>query len=402
MKFALLGADPDALELVRMLVGRGEHELVWVCEAEAFGGQLRGLAPHAARDDHWESLLHGGIAEVVVVARGDDEPLRADQLRKLAQAAMPLVMIHPACESIICYELEMIRHDTGCVMVAYFPGGFHSAIPRLADMATGGPDAVVGAVEQLVFERQMPERSRPLVEAQFARDVALMRMILGDLNKVGAMGPAGDEAVYSNLSVHMDGPAGILARWSVGPAEGGAGGRILLLGSHSKATLTMPGGGDWRLEIDGREAAEETFARENPTKTLIEALSAPPEGCPAPLDWNDACRAVETADALHRSLRRGRTIDLYDIDLSEEETFKGVMAIGGCGLLVVALVLLLAGAFIGGIAQGGDDANHILRLWPIFLVSPLVIFLALQLLKLVYWKKTRKSTPASDEDDRET
>ena len=51
--------------------------------------------------------------------------------------------------------------------------------------------------------------------------------------------------------------------------------------------------------------------------------------------WLAACRDQEAAEAVDRSLARGRTIELFNEEHTEEESFKSVMAMGGCLLLVI-------------------------------------------------------------------
>jgi len=89
--------------------------------------------------------------------------------------------------------------------------------------------------------------------------------------------------------------------------------------------------------------------------------------------WSDAARAVELAEAVERSVRRGRTIELHDEDFSEEATFKGTMTSLGCAVLMFGLVtLVVAAAF----RQHGR--------WLYVLLVVFLLFLALQLFRLVF------------------
>ena len=49
---------------------------------------------------------------------------------------------------------------------------------------------------------------------------------------------------------------------------------------------------------------------------------------------HDATRAMELAEATARSLRKGRTVDLYYEPISEEASFKSVMTSTGCMLII--------------------------------------------------------------------
>ena len=226
MRFALLGIDADALELAAYVAHSPQHELVWAGEVGPAVAQVRGLAAGVEIGTYWESLLTRSTADAVIVARGTDEELRAEQLRKLVQESVPLVLVHPVHDSmLICYELDMIRRETGCVMLPYVPYRWHAGIERLAAMIALGAKADIGATEQVVVERTMQERTRKLVERQFARDVDVLRGLVGDLTSISALAPGGKEgAVYANLGVQLAGESGVLGAL-VGRARGARGRR---------------------------------------------------------------------------------------------------------------------------------------------------------------------------------
>src|SRR5580704_14685103 len=192
MRFARLGIDADALELAAYVAHSRQHELVWAGEVGPAIAQVRGLAPAVEIDTYWESLLTRSTADAVIVARGADDELRAEQLRKLVQESVPLVLVHPVHDSmLICYELDMIRRETGCVMLPYVPYRWHAGIERLAAMIELGPQPDIGATAQVVVERTMQERTRKLVERQFARDVDVLRGLVGGLASISALAPGG-------------------------------------------------------------------------------------------------------------------------------------------------------------------------------------------------------------------
>jgi myo-inositol 2-dehydrogenase/D-chiro-inositol 1-dehydrogenase len=106
-------------------------------------------------------------------------------------------------------------------------------------------------------------------------------------------------------------------------------------------------------------------------------------------DWDEACRALEIEEAIERSSRRGRTIDLHHEQVSEEETFKGMMAVGGCAMLVWVLSMLLMAGLVEGL-QLPLRNTIVWRLWPLALILPLALFLLLQLLRLVFERPPRR------------
>src|SRR4051794_14937086 len=120
MRFALLGADSNTLALARWIAASAEHQIVAIAEVGAAAGLLRGLAPDAQVLPQWESLLAHAVSDAVIVAAADSgaEDVRVDQLRKLIQSAVPLLVSHPVCSSMLdCHELDMIRRETRCAVV---------------------------------------------------------------------------------------------------------------------------------------------------------------------------------------------------------------------------------------------------------------------------------------------
>jgi hypothetical protein len=288
------------------------------------------------------------------------------------------------------------------------------------------------------------------VSTQLVRDISLMRRILGDFNQVSAMGSsyapaAADSAASSTrtksiateevtaLSVSLSGSGGTLARWSLEPATETPGATLTLVGSSGRAVLHMsPDVKEWTLELSGLESRRVTYSDWNDARAPLDMLARGIAGDEPTPSWYESCRDIETAEAVERSVRRGRTIALHQEEHTEERTFKGIMSVGGCGLLLVALTILV----VGGIWEGlqfpfrqarqnqqlpGDDgaeqgaagpqngeqnapggapkpaprARLIWRLWPVY---PLAAFLLLQLFWLVFQQRapTRSSERSSE------
>jgi myo-inositol 2-dehydrogenase/D-chiro-inositol 1-dehydrogenase len=421
MKLALLGIDRSARQIARAAAGAGQR-LVWGCELGDFEPEFRNLAPDAVVAQHWEDLLSGNLADALVVARGAEEDQRADQLRKLFQAGLPMLVSHPIHSSmLVSYELDMIRRESGACVLPYVPHRWHPAVERLLQLLshTGAADAAAasGRLEQVVIERHMADRSRAAVQAQFAADIDLARLLCGELNKIAAMAPAGAAEPYANLGVQLSGPSGTLVRWSVGPVEEAAGARLLLFTPAGRIVLWMPdAAAPWTLQWPQRQV-ESFDADDRPPRRALERLAnelarsrtkgnpSPPVASPfgeqgetfestrqalapqderAPPDWTDACRAIELADSLDRSLQKGRTLELHFDDYTEQGTFKGTMTSLGCGLLVLLLVMLpvIAIADRAGVPWA--------RYWAYIVLAICVLFLLLQGLRLVFSEEERQ------------
>jgi predicted dehydrogenase len=416
MRIALLGADDEALSLLIALLDAG-HELVAHFDAAEFQPELAQIAPHARRDDDWESLLLSEAVDCVLVAHKQSDhsavtgisasERREEQLRKLAQSGSAALVAHPACEAIVGFEVDMICRDSHATFLPYVPGLLNPGLEKIAALIDAGEASPIGRVEQITFERFQADRSRAAVLPQFARDAALLRTLLGEIRKLNATGPIGPSQVdplgpkpktrpsLTNLSVHLTGEREFGARWSIAPEIQDPRGMLTLIGSRGRATLTMPvDARPWTLT---QSAAENSVWTADPAwrepAIWAERLASMIDGTsPPPLAWIDACRASEATAAIDRSLERGRTIELYNEEHTEEESFKGVMAVGGCLLLSLALMVLFVATMVEGLHLPLRDAPF-WRLWPVYLVIPIVVFLVMQLLQVV----VKRDPPQSSE-----
>ncbi|MEX0677658.1 MAG: Gfo/Idh/MocA family oxidoreductase [Pirellulales bacterium] len=394
MRIAFLGADDSTADLVRAVVESQQLVLVGICEfagAQDAADELGRLAGQFRPIGQWEALLDDERVDAVVVARGNDQDRRAEQLRKFIQTGMPVLASHPVVDSmLVYYELDMIRRETGSVIVPHLAGRNHPAVRVLAQIARGGAASPIGKVEHVTVERCVAEPTRRNVERQFARDVDLVRGIAGEITRLGAMGGAAGEDAYSSLGAQMAGPAGIAARWSVVPIQSADGAKITLTGSRGRAALDVRGDGEpWTLElsVDGQTERQEFDAWDPAAASLAELTATIGGGTPQP-DWVDAARSVELAETIDRSLQKARTIDLYYEDYTEEGTFKGTMTSVGCGLLLLGIFVLV----LVGIAE----QVHIpyVRYWPYVMLGLFGVFLFVQLAMLTKGKRPREAADA--------
>jgi predicted dehydrogenase len=297
-------------------------------------------------------------------------------MRKFVQTGMPVLASQPVVGSmLVYYELDMIRRETGSVVVPNLAGRNHPAVQALAEMARRGDESPIGKVEQLAVERRLAEPTRQNVERQFARDVDLVRAVAGDMTRLGAMGAGGELAGYAGLGVQMSGPAGIAARWSTVPMHDAAGAKVTLTGSRGRVVLDVRGdAAPWTLELtaDGRTQAQQ-FDPWDAASAALDQLAAAMAGETTAPDWVDACRSVELAETIERSLAKSRTIELYYEDYTEEGTFKGTMTSLGCGLLLAAVFVLA----LVGVAEQMNIPY--VKYWPYVMVAILGVFLFMQL-----------------------
>jgi len=205
----------------------------------------------------------------------------------------------------------------------------------------------------------------------------------------------------------MQAANGILCRWSISVLGESNDARLTLLGTKGQLVATRNrtdetwiAGGAVQETFRGNEAAAEALAE-------IERVAS---SQPPVFSWREASRGQEVAEAIERSALRGKTVELFNEEHTEQGTFKGMMAVGSCGLLMLTLLILVVGAFIESVRlplmrmqQRAESAEQLggpnelgaervppvanepfplwIRLWPVY---PLALFLALQLINVLF------------------
>jgi len=387
MKFAVLNADEETLTLVRSLLADEENRLAFVQGGSPSTiAQLRRLAPAVRIVDSWEEGLVDS-EQVVIVGRDGSPDFRFEQLRKLTQEGIPTVVVHPfSLQPLEYHELDMNLQATSARAVVYEPTRAHPAVDRLpawtsnGEAAEGSEKTPFGRFEQVVIERRLRDRRRTTMLEHFVRDLGLLRRIVGEYRQVSALGKVPVDTADGLLGVQITTAEGLLVRWSVSPALGGEGATLSIVGEHGGATVEMPAGGDWSLVIrrgDETETETETFAAadaaDHVAAKVVDALEERD-----PSSWQAALADMELCEAVERSLARGRTIELYHEAASEHGTFKGLMAAGGCLLLLVSIGIPIVATIVGRFRFPLAD------LWPYTLAGVLLLFLAMQSLKFVF------------------
>jgi predicted dehydrogenase len=406
MNFAILGTDTDILHLAAATRAAG-HEIVWIgdirTEDAASIGPL--TTHHTDRAAEWELILDRAIADGVLVGRGTaTSDLRAEQLKRLAAEAMPLLVSHPVFDSVLpYYEIDMTRRETGAIIQHFNP---LIGLPETAELAecvrAGHP--VLGPIHQLTCERRMAGASRSAVIAHLARDVELLAAVAGDIRRVSAIGPASLEASFASLQVQMTATNITSLRWSVGSAATNAAGlQVTLLGERGTVTLrelndVKTESPEWEIEVASegppnvRRPAVFDAAGLAIERFVAAVAETNGERRVAASTWEAATRSMEVVDAIELSLQKGRTIEVFQQHLTEQLAFRGTMAALGCGLLLIVFLAAFGVALLGG-AEGILE-KKIAPAWPLLLLAVLAFFLFLQAIPMLAQKsKKQESTP---------
>jgi hypothetical protein len=325
-------------------------------------------------------LLDDHFCDALIVGRGDAPPaLRGEQVSLLAKNGIALLTTFPLVDSVLSYyEIDMAQQESRALVRHFNPAIQKQPIVEQCSQWILTRHPLLGKIEQVVWERPLADRSREQVLWHFARDVQLLSQVAGRLNRLGALGSPDQEATYAGLSVQILGQQKLPVRWSVEPIDGQQQPRLSLIAEQGKFTVRFDDSGR-AVQTELNHAGQKELAELEPcdpaasaVADFVEAL----ENKDANLStWSDALRAMELADTIEISLRRGRMIDVHAQQLSEELSFRGTMSAVGCGVLLILPPFLLALGWLGGLL--GLPVAHY---WPHGLLALLAVFLLFQLL----------------------
>ncbi len=387
MRFALLGADSESVALARAAVAAG-HDLVWCGDLV----EESDLPSGWSLDDQgglWEALLDSNHSDGVLVGRGRlAAQERSEQIGQLVKSGVPILTSFPVVDAVLSYyEIDMARSETGVLLQHYNPlSEQHQIIAECARWIAEGHDEL-GPIEQVVWERPLANRTQSAVLWHFARDVELLSLVAGKLNRLGALGSPDQAATYAGLSVQLLGKSEVPVRWQVGPIEESPVSRLTLIAQHGKLTVEFDESGSalrHTLSTQGRSDTAPLDPPNSASMAIERFANAANHGDGSASTWSRALAAMELADTIEISLRRGRMIEVHQQQLTEQLAFKGTMSALGCGVLLVVPPLLLCFGWIAELV-----GLSVARYWPHALLGLLALFLAVQLLpKLVFSNST--------------
>jgi predicted dehydrogenase len=325
MRFAILGNHPDGVAMAAALVASGRHEQTTRQVSDA------------------EEVLADPDVEAVIVA--GHPAVRPAQLRRALQSERHVLCVYPPDQTAdIAYEADLIRQDTGRVLMPLLPGSTHPAVRRLAEfIRLPGKDkdaaSPVGSFRLLEMERITP---RPADGKPTFPGWDLLRALGGEIAEVSGFAAAEHPEVEEPVLASGRFERGGLFHVTFLPDHSDAQSRLTVVGDRGRVELVFPAGWqgpaflDWRDESG--ELREEAWDAWDPWPALVERFEA------AVADkthtWLDAVRGAELDDAVRRSIERRRTSVLEYQEASEETGFKGTMTLVGCGLIWAILVLV--------------------------------------------------------------
>jgi hypothetical protein len=220
---------------------------------------------------------------------------------------------------------------------------------------------------------------------------------------VSAIGPRACTDSFAALQVQMMSDLSTSLRWSVGSrAKIGTALEMALVGDRGVVTLrsrddATPAEVQWQLEtlVEG-ETVQQLLEPSDAPRLAIENLRIAVSTDDAELrtatsTWNTATRTMEVLDAVTLSLEKGRTIDVFQQQLTERLAFRGTMAAIGCGVLLAAFAAIILVTLFGGIEAAAGQ--RLIPSWPLAMLALLAFFLLLQVVPMLATKAKRPTDP---------
>jgi predicted dehydrogenase len=271
----------------------------------------------------------------------------------------------------------MIQQETRKLLLPTLAWRLLPAVERIRELLADGK---LGAVQLLQWDRSfLPESGKapPDWDGHPLLDLwDLLRALGGEVRDISAVGPE-EEDLRPDDALTLTGRFETAGQFRVllSPARSPREEALLVRGERGEAMLTfLPNRQVWlRIRLaDGEEApdAEPWDA----THALASHVDQVFSGARPRVTWQDATRCLELFEAARQSVRRRRVIPMHYEEFTETANFKSVMASLGCGVLLLALLVLIA-LLIFKIP---------LKPWVLGVVLPLLaIFLLLQALRWI-------------------
>lgn len=386
MKILIIGNGDDERAWADWAIEQDDLEVIAVQPGFEIGSRFDDVSIA----DLEEALSTPGLDAAIV---GGPVDQRAETLRRAAAEGLAVVCLHPpGRDSEAFYQVSMSRHETGAVVVPDLPLRLHPGLDRLRAAIS---DGTLGAFRTIRHEA-IVATDDDLVHVGFSRAVDVVRALLGEIETLTASGDPPGVKPDHELIVHLRAEGGRRAEIRL-PAEAS---RLTLVGALGSLTLEY----DPHFERPAR-LIERSAGREEERVTslgtwdahaaiflaLRAARALEPDLdvrlAPEP-NLHDGTRSMELTEAVVRSLRRNRTIDLHYERISEAASFKSIMTSTGC-------MLLLGSLFVLPLALAGPAIGFNQSIYIAYLILPLLIlFAAFQLFRFGI-----KPDPNRDDDD---
>ena len=380
MKFSVIGDQDAALELMHLIFNSSQHQLGPCCLSGALADSVATAGiPLQLEASPENAFLTQGVTAVILALDDCEQILNLTRSASQSERCV-IVLVPPSASTAFSFELHLLLDESPCSVVPLIG---RMSLPDLAVdqsvLAESAGDAWHSQVLQISIQTSIKHVSGP----------ALRQVIVQLLDLPGALG-----LQYSQLTaIESTAPSGALISRSITLGASAMSEQML-----PAATITLLADSPSLLSTSGsNESPEATNGLAQPSTMKIKKLdgsqleltTSGSVNWLARIDWlcqnRDRCTewmeafstSMELADAMDKSLRRRRTVDVYFDSGSERGVFKSQMTAIGCAVLSWTLFGMVAFLVIAQVADLPPMVLYIARgLW----ILPVVLFLTAQLL----------------------
>ena len=362
MRFAIAGNNVTAFNVLRELAGSSAHTL----DRCALSGELAAAViqagiPLTLVTTVEDALLAGDVDAVIVAIDDLDESLRV--VRAASQADRYVIVIPPAlCSPAYSFELHLILDESQCGIMPLLPRTAITELP-LAAVDLGLDELTT---RQLSLELSLTATSPLELRATVIRGLDYLSAAGFKFTQVTALeSNAPDGSLISRLITLS---AATTAEKPLPPGT-------LTIKPSGKPSTAAERESVLQISLNGGGVRTVTIAETANVVDRIVTVCQSREICGK---WMDAFSVtMELAEAVSKSLRRRRTVDVHFDSGSEKGVFKSQMTSLGCGVLTFMMLGMVAYLIVAQLVPLPDNVLHILRiLW----ITPLVLFLIAQVL----------------------
>ncbi|MGE0375363.1 MAG: hypothetical protein AB7I48_24005 [Planctomycetaceae bacterium] len=341
VRLALLGAHPLAKAWYAAIQQSPRHHVV---------ASLASDLTDVPAVDHWQTLATDDRLDAALLYLPDADSLEAVQQLALRGKGVVIDGECPLPSSRVC-ELALLDAEGAAPVVPLFEW---RAIPVYRQLQQCIVNRQLGHVVLVRIERAFVIASptvsdrmlqHELVQSSLFQDIDLLRWFGGDYSQVTLFRTGATDRGFASQSLNLagEGLPDATCTYRVGAEYSSL---CEVQGSSGTATIQFGREGT-RFTINGESNLTQQSARPD-HELCLGLLDESLARKPGSLRWQDRVRIHEIQEAMQRSLRRRRTIDLHFETASERSQFKTQMATVGCFVLVYTFMacvcLLLAGA----------------------------------------------------------
>lgn len=363
MIFSIVGNLTSALPLMQQIRADRQHDFGSCCLSGDLAAAIAQDTMALRLESQPENAFLAPDVDIVVLALDD-----AEQILQLTRSASQserhvLVIAPPTISTAFGFELHLLLDESSRAIIPLLGRMRFADLPANRLMLHDDVAMTPASAQQIVIEQSIVSDEPALLRSQQ----------LEALDCVGALG-----LKYTQITA-------IESRATNGTLIS----RLLTLGMSAVSEQSLPpttitirthpaaGGAAMSVQIIGLDGTTVAPVVHDIPDLLprIALLCESRPLCTAAMEAFST--ALELSDAVDKSLRRRRTVDVYFDSGSERNVFKSQMTAIGCGVLTWTLLGMIV--FLTA-AQVLELPPAVLHLGRILWIAPVVLFLAVQLL----------------------